>query len=41
MATSGNKPKDSVNKPISFDIKLNGKSITSDFTVIKINLLEI
>ena len=38
MATSGNKPKDSANKPISFDIKLNGKSIISDFTVIKINV---
>ena len=37
-ALLGNKPKDSVNKPISFDVKLNGKSITSDFLIIKINV---
>lgn len=35
---SGNKPKDSVEKPISFDVIVNGKSITSDYKIIKLNV---
>lgn len=35
---SGNKPKDSVEKPISFDVIVNGRSITSDYKIIKLNV---
>ena len=39
MASSiGNKPKDTVDKPISFEILVNGKSITSDYKIIKLNV---
>ena len=33
-----NKPKDTVDKPLSFDIYINGSSITSEYSVIKINV---
>ena len=36
MASS--KPKDSVDKPLSFDVSINGSSIKSEYSVIKINV---
>jgi phage protein D/phage baseplate assembly protein gpV len=33
-----NKPKDSVNKPISFDVLINGEPIKSNYKVIKLNV---
>lgn len=36
MASS--KPKDSENKPLSFDVSINGSSIKSEYSVIKINV---
>ena len=33
-----NQPKDTVDKPLSFDIYINGSSITSEYKVIKINV---
>lgn len=36
--TSGDKPKDSIDKPVSFDILVNGVSIVSKYMVIKINI---
>jgi phage protein D/phage baseplate assembly protein gpV len=36
--SSGNKPKDSVNKPVSFDVLINGKPIKSDYRVIRLNV---
>ena len=35
---ASNKPKDTVDKPLSFDVYINGSSITSDYEVIKINV---
>ena len=35
---AGNKPIDSINKPISFDVIINGVSIKSEYTIIKINV---
>lgn len=34
----GNRPKDSIDKPISFDIAINGKILDSEYQVIKINV---
>ena len=36
--TSGDKPKDSMDKPVSFDIRVNGVSIVSKYMVVKINI---
>jgi phage protein D/phage baseplate assembly protein gpV len=38
MSSTGNKPIDSINKPISFDVIINGVSIKSKYTIIKINV---
>lgn len=39
MASSvGNKPKDTIDKPISFDVLIAGKSINSDYKLIKLNV---
>jgi len=34
----GNKPKDTIDKPISFDVFIAGKSISSDYKLIKLNV---
>lgn len=33
-----NKPKDTVDKPLSFDVLINGRSVKSEYSIIKINV---